>query len=245
MREGFRPATFNAYRVGVADAAVPETARGVLLRVMSQGTGRLPVAYQDSLALLQTALLDNPATPIALRVMALVQLGATSRPADPAVFFSYARSEDSRLKIAAYQALGHRIHLNRKSGHSIRNRLLFDSLKAASGDAPDLNQARAMAQISEDYARDYLAVHCVGQVDKMVAVFRHDENPAHAGLLGAAAEFLDGGSNEAVLRPVLLQEVKASGPIIENMLAGTARERVAGLALQRAFSGHTPQPVTP
>jgi len=234
LRKSFRSVTFFAYQAQVLDASVPEDARSVLLRIMAQQESGLSLALRDSLVRMQCSLPEGPSVPVGLKAQALTQLGSNRRLANPGILLRYARSDDVRLKHAAYQALGHRIRLNRGSGDSTGNRQIFDSLKMAAGGKPDLHQVRAMAQMSADYARNYLADHC-NSVEKMVTVLRHESNPSHPILLKAAANFLDSGTQEAQVAPVLLEEVQDPAPSLERLLSGNPTEADAGSALKRVF----------
>jgi hypothetical protein len=147
LRESFRSATFAAYQAQVLDVSAPEPARASLLGIMAQQESSLTLALRDSLVRMQQRLLGDQSAPVSLKALALKQLGSNSHLADLGVLLQHTRSGDVRLKDAAYQGLGHRIRLNRKTGDSTGIRQLFDSLKASAGENPDLHHVRAMGEL--------------------------------------------------------------------------------------------------
>jgi|GEM_PF-4142065 len=160
LARGLKESTFQSYTQVLADTAVPEAARRILLRTLAVSGRRLEPAwpsFQNRLFPVLKGLLDPREPSQELKASALRHLGRVSNAKSDSVLLHFAASPDSLLRIAAYEGLGRKVVGNKHANNRAENPVLFEALLRLSANELSPEQLKIFVLMDEPYAINHLA----------------------------------------------------------------------------------------
>jgi hypothetical protein len=235
LASGLKDASFDAYKEKIGDTTLAGDARILLWRVMAIRERNLSAAHKDSVGRLMLRTLNASRPLPELQAMVLKRVGQGNLTNGDTVFIPFLTSPDTLIRSAAYQGLGQRIVSNRRANRGSENLKIFNDVKALVSESPDLNQVQVIAQISEDYGRNYLLTKCAGSPEKIKAIFYRDADLEHSGLVLEAVKLMNGGGQSAAMAKAIQYGLKNPDSLINRLKDGNDSEKTASQKLQQIF----------
>ena len=125
--------------------------------------------------------------------------------------------------------------MNTEHNRQAENVQLFSILKGIADSEATIFPIRALAQLGMDAARDYLAVKCSGDAEKLLVVLKHDPCMKHAGLLTEALKLERDPIYGQEIRFEIHTRVRQPDGVVASLLGADNSRIEAGLNLLGDF----------
>ncbi|GEM_PF-5976028 len=231
LRQNVTNSCITPYQKALGDTGISVGLREKFLEALICGGYKLSAAKKREMSTYFTGLLGTASTPSVLKSRILVDLDRYTASTDNRAYLGLAASQDTAVRSAALRGLASKIRRNRHAGQGDANHAIFDALLKEDSASHDLEQVRTLATISEDYARNYLLVHCAGDPDQMAAIFYRDESLDHLGIIKEALRILNTEAPNRNLAKALQGGTKHPDAVVAQLIRGPNQDTEKGLQL--------------
>jgi len=235
----------SAYSSLMGSSKVPDLAKSLLLQVLISKSRTADLSQAEGIRTSIKGVVNQATLPVSLRAAAIKGLPLAKVEAnEDSTYLPYMRRGDSTLMSSAYWALGQRIRMNIEHNRQSENAQLFLLLKGIADSQSTILPIRALAQLGMDPARDYLAVKCSGDPEKILIVLKHDPYMKHAGLLTEALKLERDPIYGQEIRFEIHTRVRQPDGVVASLLGADNSRIEAGLNLLGDFPELIPKYAT-
>jgi hypothetical protein len=220
---------------------VPEPAKQVLFETILKFNKKSKGTFSSEIQNLSNDIQSQTKISSEFKKQALLALGRNTSLLSENLFLPYLTSSDSSIKTAAYMGLCLRLRANTMAERHGNNPILFHELQRVANLDPNLMAIRALSNLDEVYALDYLETLCGNDPFKLEIVLRAGAKIGAHPILNNALNLLGNETHRFRIASAFRFGFKNAKEVISGKLKGSNAEMESALRLLSVFPEYIPE----